>query len=368
MGAARLLDDLRGFGWAIVGVVAFELVIDACNTVAWRHTLPPDAGIGFWSLFWVRQAGVAINQVTPTATVGGEVVKTILLRPHLRSAVSAASLVAARMSYALGQTTLVLLGLSAVLGRTRDTPDLALAVVAAFVATVGGVLGFVWLQRRGIFATAAAALRRLGIARGIADHLHAGGAALDTHLSDFYRDRPRAFAASIVWRRRPARGTSATGVHPGGPRDTDAARDLSRDQAFALVLDAAAFIVGADRGSGSGTGPRLHDLWPRRRDRARRRGDRPPEPVDGHQIRLAAFGALSSDRSPRGTVASTEPTREAWTATVTTAHVTAHTNANDARPAKNPATLAATSSLRLLQAAMPISGSFQSRRSSSLGS
>ncbi len=246
VGAARLLDDLRGFGWAIVGVVAFELVIDACNTVAWRHTLPPDAGIGFWSLFWVRQAGVAINQVTPTATVGGEVVKTILLRPHLRSAVSAASLVAARMSYALGQTTLVLLGLSAVLGRVRDTPDLALAVVAAFVATVGGVLGFVWLQRRGIFATAAAALRRLGIARGIADHLHAGGAALDTHLSDFYRDRPRAFAASIVWHvagqlvglLQLAFILAALGT------PTPLATCLAIE-AFALVLDAAAFIVPA---------------------------------------------------------------------------------------------------------------------------
>ena len=45
-------------------------------------------------------------------------------------------------------------------------------------------------------------------------------------------------------------------------------------------------------------------------------------------------------------MASTQPTREAWTATVTTAHVTAHTNANGARPAKNPATKIITYTLR----------------------
>jgi len=197
IGAAQLIADLRSFGWAILGVVALELVIDACNTVAWRLTLPPDAPIGFGRLYWVRQAGVAINQITPTATVGGEVAKTVLLRPYLRTATTAASLVAARMSYALGQAALVLLGLSTVLARTRDTPDLGIAIVVALMATIAGVLAFVWLQGRGFFATASRAIGRLGLASEIVERLHAGGAALDAQLSTLYRERPGAFAASV---------------------------------------------------------------------------------------------------------------------------------------------------------------------------
>ena len=36
-----------------------------------------------WQLYGIRLAGNAINQVTPTATLGGEVVKVLLLQPTL---------------------------------------------------------------------------------------------------------------------------------------------------------------------------------------------------------------------------------------------------------------------------------------------
>jgi uncharacterized protein (TIRG00374 family) len=199
VGRAQLADDLRRFGWSLVAVVALELLVDACNTAAWRRTLPPDAPVGYWLLYWVRQAGVAINQLTPTATVGGEIAKTMLLRPRLPTATTAASLVAARMSYALGQAILVLLGLSVILTRTRATPDLGIAMIGAFTATVVGVGAFVWLQRRGVFGPAIARARRLGIARTFVDRLHAGGVALDRQLAAYYRNRPYDFGASVLW-------------------------------------------------------------------------------------------------------------------------------------------------------------------------
>lgn len=244
IGVERLGADLRRFGFAILGVITFELIIDACNTVAWRKTLPPAAPIGFWLLFWVRQAGVAINQLTPTATVGGEVAKTLLLRPRLPVPTTAASLIAARMSYALGQAILVLLGLSTILARTRNAPDLSTAIVLAFLITVGGVLGFVWLQRRGIFTTAIAGARRLGITGRFVERIEGGGAALDTHLADFYRDRSRAFAASVLWH--------TTGQLVGLIQLSFILAALCVPaslatclaiEAFALVLDSAAFLV-----------------------------------------------------------------------------------------------------------------------------
>src|SRR6185369_7734936 len=182
IGAAQLLADLRGFGWAFAGVVLLELVIDLCNTIAWRCTLPPDAPVGFGRLFWVRQAGVAINQLTPTATVGGEVVKTMLLRPLLAASATAASLVAARMSYAFAQALLVLGGLVSALGRLRDAPDLAIAVVTVFVAITSGVVAFVALQRRGIFGTLVAAAGRLGVLGRFLERAKTGSVALDAQL------------------------------------------------------------------------------------------------------------------------------------------------------------------------------------------
>jgi uncharacterized protein (TIRG00374 family) len=244
VGVQRLAADLRGFGVAIVGVIAFELLIDACNTAAWFAILRPGAAAGFGLLFWVRQAGVAINQLTPTATVGGELAKAGILRSRIPASTTAASLVATRMSYALGQAVLVLLGLSAVLARTRATPDLAGAIVVAFAVTVGGVLGFLWLQHRGIFATASASLRRLGIAHTLAERLHAGATALDANLADIYRNRPGAFAWSLAWHVvgqlvglvQLAFILAALGT------PTPIATCLALE-AFSLVLDSAAFLV-----------------------------------------------------------------------------------------------------------------------------
>jgi uncharacterized membrane protein YbhN (UPF0104 family) len=159
-------------------------------------------------------------------------------------AATAASLVAARMSYALGQAVLILLGLSATLGRMRHTPDLTTAIVFAFLITVGGVLGLVWLQRHGIFATAIAKARRLGIGGGFVERIQAGGATLDAHLVEFYRDRPKAFGASVLWHvvgqlvglMQLSFILTALGV------PTPLVTCLAIE-AFALVLDSAAFWV-----------------------------------------------------------------------------------------------------------------------------
>jgi len=199
IGLAEILTDLRHFGIGLVGVVAFELLLDGCNTLGWRATIAASLPIGFWRLFWVRQAGTAVNQLTPTASIGGEVVKAMLLRPRLAMSEAVASLVAAKGSFALAQASLVLLGLTAVLGRLRDTPAMATGVVLGFGATLTGVIGFVVLQRRGMFSALATGAARLGMQGPYIARLRARSAALDGHLAAFYRERPGAFARSVGW-------------------------------------------------------------------------------------------------------------------------------------------------------------------------
>jgi hypothetical protein len=136
------------------------------------------------------------------------------------------------------------LGLSAVLTRTRDTPDIGLAIIVAFAMTVTGTLAFVWLQRGGIFAPLVATARRLGIGRALLDRLHAGSEALDRQLAAYYRDRPAAFVASVLWHV----AGQLVGLFQlsfiltalGAP--TGLATCLAIE-AFALVLDSAAFLV-----------------------------------------------------------------------------------------------------------------------------
>jgi len=199
IGAGQLVEDLRRVGLGLVVVIVLELAVDTCNTLGWRRTLSLPVPLGFWSLFWVRQAGTAVNQLTPTATVGGEVVKAMLLRPHLATVDAAASLIVARMTFTAAQAALVALGLVIALQRMRDTPELAAALVVVAVLLGAGTAVFVALQRRGMFATLARGSGRLGVHGPLIARLYAGGTALDQRLGDLYRRHPHALAASVAW-------------------------------------------------------------------------------------------------------------------------------------------------------------------------
>src|SRR6185295_10702051 len=151
----RRLPNLAAIVAAAIGC---ELLVDACHTLGWRATLAPHR-LGFWRLYWIRQAGTAVNQLTPTATFGGEAVKAMLLRPRVGGTDAVASVLAARASFALAQAALVLLGCAALLQRERGAP--ALAATAVGIAGLVAVLGFVAVQRRGMATAAVRIARRL---------------------------------------------------------------------------------------------------------------------------------------------------------------------------------------------------------------
>ena len=78
-GLGRILFGLRLVGWSFAGIFALELVIDLLHSEAWRWCFPAGpSAVSRFDAVLARTAGVAVNVLTPTATVGGEVVKGIL--------------------------------------------------------------------------------------------------------------------------------------------------------------------------------------------------------------------------------------------------------------------------------------------------
>jgi uncharacterized membrane protein YbhN (UPF0104 family) len=185
-----------------------------------------------------------VNQLTPTASLGGEVVKAMLLKTHVPTTEALASLIAAKLSFALAQTIVVLLGLAALLQRLRDAPGMATGVVLASAATVTGVIGFLLVQRRGLFAWLADAGARLGVRGPLVRRVQRHGVALDERLAALYRERPAAFLRSVAWHL----GGQLTSLVQllvvlawlGTPVTLATALAL---EAFALVVDSALFFV-----------------------------------------------------------------------------------------------------------------------------
>src|SRR5206468_10052822 len=77
----QIHEHMGELGWTAPLVLLPWALIACLDGLCWRCTLPAAAAgrVPFGSLVLVRLAGEAINSVTPTAAVGGELVKAHLL-------------------------------------------------------------------------------------------------------------------------------------------------------------------------------------------------------------------------------------------------------------------------------------------------
>jgi putative membrane protein len=189
------LDALRRVGWRLAIIAVFPVVpVMLLDTLGWRYAFRVDR-VPFWTLVYVRIAGEAINLVTPTAALGGEAVKTWLLRDRAPVDETVASVVVAKTTITIAQGLFLLVGI----------------VVAWRVGLPGGWLpGMLWLlgievvalglfvlaQMRGMFAWSARLLERLRVRRPrLADAL----ARIDDGVARFYRREPRRLVLSIAF-------------------------------------------------------------------------------------------------------------------------------------------------------------------------
>ncbi len=201
-GVEPVLERLRALSWAAPLIILPYVIINVCDTLGWRQTLPPRVAVRvpFNVLYLVRMAGEAVNSITPTATVGGEPLKVHLLRAWgVTSADGVASVVIAKTALTLAQIAFILVGLSAFFD-TIDQGALGAAVLGLLlVVSLGFALLLVRLQRRGPAATIWRWLRRVVPRARFVARLEQRARAIDERLADFYGDEQGAFLRATFW-------------------------------------------------------------------------------------------------------------------------------------------------------------------------
>src|SRR6478736_5221681 len=86
IGAGELWRELRRLGWGLLPFILGEGAAEMIHTLGWRRCLSGPYRLLPWSLlFRIRMSGYAINYLTPTASLGGEVTRSALLASHYRS-------------------------------------------------------------------------------------------------------------------------------------------------------------------------------------------------------------------------------------------------------------------------------------------
>jgi uncharacterized protein (TIRG00374 family) len=200
VGVMALLAQLRQLSWRLPLVLLPQVLTNAFKTAGWAASFPrgrPRFGL----LFPVRLAGEAVNETTPTATMGGDALKAFLLvrtgggvpvEEGLVAVVVAKTALVASLGAFIGSALLLAWTLA-------DVPPALLALLALLAAYMAAsTAGFLWAQHRGAFRLGGRALAWIGLGERVA--MVAG--RLDADLRHFYRDQRRraavAFAHSLV--------------------------------------------------------------------------------------------------------------------------------------------------------------------------
>jgi len=163
LGPRAVFANLRLVGWGIVPIVGQEAIAYVANALGWLAAFPA-AGptIPFIELLRARIAGDAVNYVTPTATLGGEFVRTRFLRGQATTTALVASVAVAKLAQTVGQIAFVIVGLAIILDDTPLPPGLRHGLLAGLVAFTAMAIALVFVQRRGMFAPLLRVAQRIG--------------------------------------------------------------------------------------------------------------------------------------------------------------------------------------------------------------
>ena len=197
----RALDLLSEVGWSFLVILIIYFVAFAIDSYAWQLTAPtvPHNLVWLYRFFQLRLIGEAFDSVTPTAGMGGEAVKAVMLKNHygIDYRDGTASLILAKTMIVVTLVAFLALGFSLMLGSLKldATYKVASGIGLASFA-VGAGLFFI-IQRYRVASAAGTILGRSRWLRKFNDVLnHLRG--IEDRLVYFYTRRPRRLLAVFV--------------------------------------------------------------------------------------------------------------------------------------------------------------------------
>jgi uncharacterized protein (TIRG00374 family) len=186
---------------ALLVILIPSLVMYAIEAYGWKVTLGASArAVPFWRLLAIRTAGEVVNMTTPTAYLGGEPLKAYLLKNHnVPIAEGAASVVIAKTTMTIAEVVYILMGIALgfwILGMGSSAGQTVAAALMSVGLLVCSIAGFVFIQRRGLFASILATVRKFGLRIGFLEGQEAHLRSIDQTILNFYNHHQRAFFTS----------------------------------------------------------------------------------------------------------------------------------------------------------------------------
>jgi uncharacterized protein (TIRG00374 family) len=199
VGVVGLLESFHLMGLWIVPFLLLKTLPLFLHTAGWAACFPGRRPpLRLWQLFMVRQAGSAISQVTPTATIGGEVTKVLLLEHSMPQEQATAAIVIDKASITLAKMVYLALGMLYVMYTLPLPTELQLSLYLSIGLISLGLMGFIAFQRYGALSKLVQGLERFRIAQQKLQWLNRHLVRLDRQLVTYYTHYPWRFVCSLL--------------------------------------------------------------------------------------------------------------------------------------------------------------------------
>jgi hypothetical protein len=144
-------------------------------------------------------AGYAINYLTPTATLGGEVTKGALLAAHHPGPQAVSGVLLGKVCFAVGHLLFVVVGSLLILWQVSLAPALWIPMVLSSALVGAGIVAFLLLQKYGKLGVLIRWLAARGRGGRIVQVAARQMTDVDETLKTFYREQPRDLAVAVGW-------------------------------------------------------------------------------------------------------------------------------------------------------------------------
>jgi uncharacterized protein (TIRG00374 family) len=200
IGIGELCRQVGMLGWGLVPLILCEGVAEFIHVAGWRYCLSGlHRSLSMVQLFRIRLAGYAINYLTPTAAMGGEVTKAALLAANDPGPEAVTGVLIGKVCFAFAHLLFVVGGSVFVLWRIELPRALWLGMSISGGLIACGMGAFLLIQKHGKLGGMVRWLvsRKIGgqrmqqAARGISE--------VDEALKTFYRQRPGDLLKAVCW-------------------------------------------------------------------------------------------------------------------------------------------------------------------------
>ncbi len=200
MGPRDLWHQLGGLGWGLVPLILAEGAANLVHTVGWRHCLQSSPSrVPLMRLFRIAMSGFAINYLTPTASLGGEVSKATLWSATHTAPRAVSSVLLDKLTTGFAHLLLAVVGSLFLLWRVNLPAQLWVAMAITTGLLTGGMAVFLALQMHGKIGSLCRWLVRHRLANGAISQFAQQLSKVDEALKRFYREHPRDLLLSVAW-------------------------------------------------------------------------------------------------------------------------------------------------------------------------